>query len=55
MRTLGDLLQILTVAALLALALAAAWQIAPLYGIPTEAEIAADPGWMVLMSPAPKR
>jgi hypothetical protein len=54
-RTLGDLIQTLAVAALLALAVAAGWWIAPPHEIPTEAEIAADPRPIVLMSRAPER
>jgi hypothetical protein len=52
---LRDLIQTLAVMALLALAVAAGWWIAPTYGIPTEAEVAADPRTIVLMSRAPVR
>lgn len=57
MRTLGDQLQTLAIAALvaLALALATAWRLAPSYGIPTEAEVAADPRTIVTLLAAPKR
>lgn len=55
MRTLGDLLQTFVVAALLALAVAAACQVAPTYEIPTEAEVAADPRPVVTLLEAPKR
>jgi hypothetical protein len=44
---LCDLIQTLAVAALLALAVATAWRVAPSYGIPTEAEVAADPRTIV--------
>jgi hypothetical protein len=55
MRTLGDLIQTLAVMALLALAVTAGWWIVPLYGIPTEAEVAADPKSVVMLLAAPKR
>jgi hypothetical protein len=54
-RMLGDLIQTLAVAALLALALATAQQLAPTYGMPTEAEVAADPRTIVTLLEAPKR
>jgi hypothetical protein len=54
-RTLSDLIQTLAVAALVALALATAWRVAPSYGIPTEAEVAADPRTIVTLLAAPKR
>jgi hypothetical protein len=55
MRTLVNLLQTLSLATLVALALATAWRVAPSYGIPTEAEVAADPRSVVLLMAAPKR
>jgi hypothetical protein len=55
MRTLVNLLQTFAIAALVALVLATAWRVAPSYGIPTEAEVAADPRSVVLLMAAPKR
>jgi hypothetical protein len=54
-RTLSDLIQTLAVMVLLTLALATAWRVAPSYGIPTEAEVAADPRTIVTLLAAPKR
>jgi hypothetical protein len=52
---LCDLIQTLAVMALLALAVAAACRLAPTYGMPTEAEVAADPRTIVTLLEAPKR
>jgi ferric-dicitrate binding protein FerR (iron transport regulator) len=52
---LCDLIQTLAIVALLALAVAAGWWLAPSYGMPTEAEVAADPRTIVTLLAAPKR
>jgi hypothetical protein len=49
---LCDLIQTLAV---MALAVAAGWWLAPSYGMPTEAEVAADPRTIVTLLAAPKR